>query len=122
MGLNHADDGPASPPGGPPDLASAPAKKKAAANTIETELEPSTKKAGTRAEVANDEAVAGFGGWATAVGLKAVQTTWDNQVKTLMARLAAEKRALRATTRIFAETDFDRRQRISGIKSNLDAY
>jgi uncharacterized protein (DUF1501 family) len=122
MGLNRADDGPASLPGGPPDLASAPAKKKAAANTIETELEPSTKKAGIRADAASGKAVAGFAGWATSAGLKTVQTTWDSQVKTLMARLAAEKGALRATTRIFAETDFDRRQRISGVRSNLDSY
>ncbi|MGR4883110.1 hypothetical protein ACIPUC_27395 [Streptomyces sp. LARHCF249] len=99
--------GPPAPvgPGGPGDFASTPAEKKAAANTIETELEPDTKKATEHADDATGTAQKGFEGWDTASGLKKVADTWDQQVKTLMGRLAAEKSALRGASGLFARND-----------------
>ncbi|WP_405664377.1 hypothetical protein [Streptomyces sp. RK9] len=120
MRLNQTDP-PGPPPGGAPDLATTPREKKAAAHTIETELQPDTRKAGTWADAATDKAISGFGGWATASGLKKVQTTWDSQVKTLMGRLAAEKDALRSTNKTFTETDVGTSQRIRA-SSKLDQY
>lgn len=121
MRLNQTDP-PGPPPGGLPDLATTPREKKAAAHTIETELQPDTRKAGAWADVATGKAISGFGGWATARGLKKVQTTWDRQVKTLVGRLAAEKDALRSTSKTFAETDLGTSRRINGLSSNLDQY
>lgn len=106
MRLNGID-GPAGPPvpGGPGDFASTPAEKTSAANTIETELEPNTKKATEHADETTNTAVAGFGGWDTAAGLKKVADTWDQQVKNLMGRLSAEKNALRGASSLFVRND-----------------
>ncbi|MFE2847139.1 hypothetical protein ACFXKS_27025 [Streptomyces scopuliridis] len=126
MQLNRVPDEdrpPAPLPGGStPNLASTPAQKSAAANTIETELQPNTKKAGDWADASMTSAISAFSGWATATGLKTVQTTWESQVKTLVGRLNMEKGALRATVTIFTQTDVDRRGTISGIPSNFDKY
>ncbi|OKK20786.1 hypothetical protein AMK16_10205 [Streptomyces sp. CB00455] len=105
MRLNGA--GPAGPPvpGGPGNFGSTPAEKTAAANTIETELQPDTKTATEHADEAMTSAVAGFDGWETAKGLKKVADTWDQQVKTLMGRLASEKSALRGTAGLFVRND-----------------
>ncbi|GLV80677.1 hypothetical protein Slala03_03660 [Streptomyces lavendulae subsp. lavendulae] len=92
-------------PGGPGDFASTPAEKKAAAGTIETELEPDTKKAADHADDATGTAQKGFDGWDTAAGLAKVADTWDQQVKTLMGRLAGEKAALRGASGLFAGND-----------------
>ncbi|MEV0990272.1 hypothetical protein [Streptomyces sp. NPDC049949] len=92
-------------PGGSGDFASTPAQKKAAANTIETELEPNTKKAAEHADTDTGTAQKGFDGWETAAGLKKVADTWDQQVKTLMGRLAAEKTSLRGASGLFASND-----------------
>ncbi|WP_406366384.1 hypothetical protein [Streptomyces sp. NBC_01546] len=92
-------------PGGSANFASTPAEKKAAANTIETELEPNTKKATEHADDATSTAQKGFEGWDTAAGLKKVADTWDQQVKTLMGRLASEKSALRGASGLFARND-----------------
>ncbi|MER7947464.1 hypothetical protein ABTY59_08770 [Streptomyces sp. NPDC096079] len=117
MRLNQLDGGGGGgAAGGPPDLATAPAKKKAAANTIENELEPNTGKAATWADAATTAAVGGFAGWATAEGLKTVETTWDKQVKTLLARLASEKTALRGTALSFDRQETDNRARIAGVQ------
>ncbi|MEV6424019.1 hypothetical protein [Streptomyces sp. NPDC051662] len=121
--LPDEDRPPASAPGGgAPDLASTPAQKRAAANTIETELQPNTKKAGDWADASMTTAISAFSGWATAAGLKTVQTTWESQVKTLVGRLNTEKGALRATVTILTGTDVDRRGTLSGIPSSFDAY
>ncbi|MGW6772922.1 hypothetical protein ACWGBX_21210 [Streptomyces sp. NPDC055037] len=126
MQLNRVPDAdrPAAPlPGlGAPNLASTPAQKRTAANTIETELQPNTKKAGDWADTSMTSAVSAFSGWATATGLKTVQTTWESQVKTLVGRLNTEKGALRSTVTILAQTDVDRRGTISGIPSNFEKY
>ncbi|MCX4981993.1 hypothetical protein [Streptomyces sp. NBC_00572] len=110
--------------GGPSDLATAPAKKKAAANTIETELEPDTAKAAKVADAATTAAVGAFDGWATAAGLKTVETTWDDQVKNLLARLASEKTALRGTAVAFSRQELDTRARIAGVRpaSSIEKY
>ncbi|MCJ1677644.1 hypothetical protein MTF65_09900 [Streptomyces sp. APSN-46.1] len=92
-------------PGGSANFASTPAEKKAAAGTIETELEPNTKKAAEHADDATNTAHKGFDGWETAAGLKKVADTWDQQVKTLMGRLAGEKGALRGASGLFARND-----------------
>ncbi|MEU9378492.1 hypothetical protein AB0D94_32695 [Streptomyces sp. NPDC048255] len=99
------------PPPGPPfapgggTFGSTPAEKAAAANTIETELEPNTKKATEHADEATNTAVKGFEGWDTAAGVKKVADTWDQQVKTLMGRLASEKGALRGASGLFMRND-----------------
>ncbi|WP_329379815.1 hypothetical protein OG625_13685 [Streptomyces sp. NBC_01351] len=111
MRLNRLD-GPAGPPvpggpvpGGPGNFASTPAEKTSAANTIETELEPNTKKATEHADEATNAAVTGFDGWDTAAGLKKVADTWDKQVKNLMGRLSSEKGALRGASGLFVRND-----------------
>ncbi|MFD4023892.1 hypothetical protein ACFWRV_10285 [Streptomyces sp. NPDC058576] len=87
------------------DFASTPAQKKAAAGTIEKELEPNTKKTAERADTATESARKGFDGWETAAALKTVAGTWDRQVKSLMGRLAAEKNGLRGASGYFESND-----------------
>ncbi len=91
--------------GGEADFASTPSQKADAANTIETELQPNTKKAAEHADEATDAAVKTFAGWDTAAGLKKVADTWDQQVKVLMGRLASEKSSLRGASGLFARND-----------------
>ncbi|MEV0409422.1 hypothetical protein AB0I68_01115 [Streptomyces sp. NPDC050448] len=97
--------GPFAPGKGPGDFASTPADKQAAAGTIENELQPNTKKAAEHADDATNAAHKGFDGWDTAAGLKKVSDTWDQQVKNLMARLDAEKTALRGASGLFVRND-----------------
>ncbi|MFF9352153.1 hypothetical protein [Streptomyces sp. NPDC014734] len=107
--LNGTGDGPSA--GGPgglgggQDFASTPAEKKAAANTIETELEPNTKKATDWADETSKAAVGEFTEWDTGAGIKKVMETWDKQVKVLMGRLSTEKGALRGASGLFAGND-----------------
>ncbi|MFE2481560.1 hypothetical protein ACFXDA_37145, partial [Streptomyces sp. NPDC059389] len=61
---------PAADGGGGGTFASTPAQKRSAANTIETELEPNTKKATEHADESTDTAVKGFDGWDAAGGMK----------------------------------------------------
>lgn len=103
--LNGIPPEPSGSGGGKPDFASTPAQKKAAAGTIENELEPNTKKAAEHADDSTSSAHKGFGGWETAAGLKTVADTWDQQVRTLMGRLAAEKNALRGASGLFVRND-----------------
>jgi hypothetical protein len=106
-------------PGGPQDFASTPAEKKAAADTIENELEHKTKDAAEHADDATNTAHKGFDGWDTAAGLKKVADTWDQQVRTLMGRLAGEKIALRGASGLFASNDMGlRNQFLSKSKLN----
>ncbi|MEW2414288.1 hypothetical protein AB0953_11270 [Streptomyces sp. NPDC046866] len=106
--------------GGKPDFASTPAEKKSAANTIETELEPNTKKAAEHADDATSTAQKGFEGWETAAGLKTVAETWDKQVKVLMGRLSAEKGALRGASGLFVQNDYGVGGSFPGSKSKLN--
>lgn len=107
--------------GGPalvgPDLASTPAQKKSAADSIEKNLEPGTGKAGNVAEGSTGAAVRAFGpkdghGWDTAGALKKAHEAWEKQVKVLAERLKSEKYALRGTGSVFLNNDF-------GIASQL---
>ncbi|MET8505082.1 hypothetical protein ABZV60_10565 [Streptomyces sp. NPDC004787] len=123
MRLNQlpADRSGPTPGGGPGDFGSSPAEKKAAANTIENELEPNTKKAADWADEASDTAVKTFDGWRTSAGLKKVQETWDQQVKTLMGRLSSEKAALRGASGYFAQNDLGIRGQFAPVsKSKID--
>ncbi|MBD0741690.1 hypothetical protein [Streptomyces sp. CBMA152] len=105
MRLNRADDGPVGGGGGDQDLSSDAGRKKTAANDIETDFEPNTKKAGAWAKEATDTSMKAFDGWATAAGLKKAEETWGNQAKALMGRLAGEKSALRGTNNLFIKND-----------------
>ncbi|WP_258309996.1 hypothetical protein [Streptomyces sp. CG 926] len=92
-------------PGGSGTFGSTPAEKTAAANTIETELQPNTKTATEHADEATNAAVKGFEDWDTAPGLKKVADTWDKQAKVLMGRLGSEKSALRGASGLFVRND-----------------
>ncbi|GHD81336.1 hypothetical protein GCM10010336_66380 [Streptomyces goshikiensis] len=92
-------------PGGSGSFGSTPAEKTAAANAIETELQPNTKTATEHADEATNTAVKGFEGWDTAPGLKKVADTWDKQVKVLMGRLGSEKSSLRGASGLFVRND-----------------
>ncbi|MFI8826370.1 hypothetical protein [Streptomyces sp. NPDC053431] len=98
---------PADPGGGSgsPDLATSPARKKAAANTIETQIQPNLKSAADAADEGTDGAVTEFKGWDTSAGLKKAHEHWDSQVKRLNARLESEKSALRNTSTLFQNND-----------------
>ncbi|MYT23060.1 hypothetical protein GTW69_22690 [Streptomyces sp. SID7760] len=96
---------PAADGGGGETFASTPAQKRSAANTIETELEPNTKKATEHADESTNTAVKGFDGWDAAGGLKKVADTWDQQVKVLMGRLGSEKASLRGASGLFVQND-----------------
>lgn len=104
MRLNRADDGPLGQ-GGDQDLNSNSARKKTAANDIETDFEPGTKKAGDWSNETTGTAAKTFDGWATAAGLNKAQETWGHQVKALMGRLTGEKAALRGTNSLFIKND-----------------
>ncbi|WP_370415174.1 hypothetical protein [Streptomyces fradiae] len=109
MRLNQvpADPSGPTPGGGPGVFGSSPAEKQAAANTIENELEDSTKRSTDWADESSNAAIKAFDGWQTAAGLKKVQETWDQQVKTLMGRLSSEKNALRGASGYFVRNDLD---------------
>ncbi|MFI1154344.1 hypothetical protein [Streptomyces sp. NPDC020817] len=91
--------------GGGGTFASTPAQKRSAANTIETELEPNTKKATEYADESTNTAAKGFDSWDAAAGLKKVADTWDRQVKVLMGRLGSEKGSLRGASGLFVQND-----------------
>ncbi|MEV5974320.1 hypothetical protein [Streptomyces sp. NPDC051921] len=91
--------------GGQPDLATSPAKKKAAANTIETQIQPDLKSAADAADEGTNGAVTEFKGWDTSAGLSKAHEHWDSQVKRLNARLESEKSALRNTSTLFQNND-----------------
>ncbi|MCX4965205.1 hypothetical protein OHA98_10245 [Streptomyces sp. NBC_00654] len=106
MRLNGADDGPLPGLGGQV-LASTPAEKAAAANTIENELEDSTNKSTNLADEASSAAAKEFTDWATGPAITKLGETWDKQVKTLMGRLSSEKNGLRGAANGFARNDLD---------------
>ncbi|MBD0745511.1 hypothetical protein [Streptomyces sp. CBMA152] len=108
MRLNRVpDDGPPAPagPGNDNDLASNAGRKKTAANDIETDFEPNSKKAGAWADEATATAVKAFEGWSTAAGLKKAEENWGKSVTALLARLSGEKSALRGTNQLFFSND-----------------
>ncbi|AWI28163.1 hypothetical protein [Streptomyces tirandamycinicus] len=124
MRLNQVDPGTGR--AGAPDLASTPARKKAAANAIEQHLEPDTRKAGCVAEEQTNAAVKEFNGkdgtgWDTSGALKKAHDTWEKQVKALMDRLGGDKNALRSTHILFRNNDVGIANQVR-LPSNLDSY
>jgi hypothetical protein len=129
MQLNQA---PLSPGGGDgglygPYLASSPAQKKKAADSIEKYIEPDTRKAGDVADESTSAAVKAFGpkdgeGWLTSGALKAAHKTWNDQVKALLNRLSGEKASLRATNTLLGGSDIKVGADTRRIPSALDGY
>ncbi|MFI6054117.1 hypothetical protein ACIBCO_29005 [Streptomyces violascens] len=112
---------------GQSDLVSTPEAKKSAADTIETHLEPDTKKSGTHTDESTASAIRAFGphdghGWVTSGALKKAHHAWGEQVQALMNRLGHEKSALRGANSLFQDTDFVIRQGIARPGSTLDHY
>ncbi|MFK8907183.1 hypothetical protein [Streptomyces sp. YS-3] len=104
--LDGAYDGPFPPsPGDDKDLNSSPARKATAANDIETDFEPNTRRAGIWADEASISAAKAFDGWATATGLTKAQDAWFKAVTSLLGRLAGEKAALRDTNKLYFTND-----------------
>ncbi|KQX57969.1 MULTISPECIES: hypothetical protein [unclassified Streptomyces] len=104
MRLNSAA---ASPGGGSgqPDLRTNDPGKAAAVKALETRLQPDTHKAGVVADESTNAAETAFASWATSAGLKSAHEQWAMQVKSLQARLDADKSALQGTRSGF--TGFD---------------
>ncbi|NJQ03603.1 hypothetical protein [Streptomyces zingiberis] len=114
-------------PGGLPTFGSSPEQKRAAANAIEKDIEPDSRKAGDWAEEATESAVKAFEakdgeGWQTSGALKKAHTTWGTQVTTLMNRLKSEKEALRATNTVFQNNDLGVGQNLLRPPSAFDGY
>ncbi|MFF5898505.1 hypothetical protein ACFY8O_21640 [Streptomyces argenteolus] len=123
MRLNQlpADRGTTQPPllgSSSPDLATTPAKKKKAANSIENTIEPATRTAADAADESVRGAIAEFKGWETATGLKKAHEQWDEQVKRLMGRLSQEKSALRNTAVLFSNNDLETEAGFAPVKSS----
>ncbi|MFF7095945.1 hypothetical protein ACFY9A_26665 [Streptomyces rubradiris] len=96
--------------GGRPDLVSSPAEKTAAANKLHSEIGPHTETAGQWADEETNAAVKAFDakdgyGWLTSGALKKAHTTWGEQVKNLLNRLADDESALRNNARVLGGTD-----------------
>ncbi|MET9467683.1 hypothetical protein ABZY44_23340 [Streptomyces sp. NPDC006544] len=104
-GVDGVPPGLVAPGGGGSLFGSSPAEKTAAANTVETELEPSTKKAADGAKELTNAAARTLDGWETASGLKKVSEMWGRQVQMLMGRLSGEKASLRAALGMFVQKD-----------------
>ncbi|MFB7866853.1 MULTISPECIES: hypothetical protein [unclassified Streptomyces] len=118
MQLNHVPLDPGGG-GGQPDLATTPAKKKAAANTIETQIQPDLKSAADAADEGTNGAVTEFKGWDTAAGLKKAHEHWDSQVKRLNARLESEKGALRNASTLFKNNDLTTGYSFTPVQSKV---
>lgn len=89
----------ASPGGGSgqPNLRTNDPGKAAAVKALETRLQPETQKAGIAADESTDAAETAFTSWATSAGLRSAHEQWAMQVKSLQARLDADKSALQGT-------------------------
>ncbi|MEV7674839.1 hypothetical protein [Streptomyces sp. NPDC088752] len=105
--------------GGQPDLATSPARKKAAAGTIENHIQPGVKAAADAGDEGTDGAVAEFKGWDTAAGLQKAHAHWDGQVKRLMARLDSEKAALRGASTLFGNNDITTGYSFAPVQSKV---
>lgn len=108
--------------GGQKDLVSSPAQNRAAAQTIEKDLEPHTKEAGAWADGDTSTAVKAFqskdgDGWLTSGALKSAHETWGHQVGNLMNRLSYEKAALRGNATLQHGTDVGVSSGVRGISA-----
>ncbi|MFD4375214.1 hypothetical protein [Streptomyces sp. NPDC058486] len=120
MRLNRADGGTGAQGGAGEGfvLGSVPEKKKAA-NTIETTLEPGTRKAADAADEPTSAVVRAFEGWETATGLKKAHEKWDDQVKRLMGRLSSHKVGLRGAVTTLTGTDVTAGLTVGSVRSGL---
>lgn len=123
MQLNQVDSGHGG--GGAPDLASSPARKRAAGNAIRDHLVPDVRRHGNDAEDGTAVAVKEFGardgdGWDTAAALKKAHVTWEKQVKTLIDRLVFEQNGLLKTGTDLRSTDLGVASSLR-LKSNIDS-
>ncbi|WKV72931.1 hypothetical protein AW27_016130 [Streptomyces sp. PCS3-D2] len=91
--------------GGSADFGSDESKKKIASGKLGGEVRTQTETAAKKADEETASAITAFSGWDTAAGLKTVETTWDNQVKNLLSRLATESHNLAVTRRMFLGQD-----------------
>ncbi|WP_405781797.1 hypothetical protein OG512_20295 [Streptomyces sp. NBC_01378] len=110
------------PAQGQQNLASSPARKRAAARAIENHIEPDTRRSGEWADEDTGAAVRAFDakdghGWVTSSSLKKAHKAWGDQVK----RLSSEKVSLRATTALLQGTDFGVGAHVR-TSSTLDRY
>ncbi|MEU8892272.1 hypothetical protein [Streptomyces sp. NPDC048442] len=101
---------PFGPSGGLPNMASSPAKKRAAANALQQHIEPDTRKAGDHADQETGSAVKAFDakdghGWLTSAALKKANKAWETQVKGLLSRLGSDRTSLRSTNLLLSGTD-----------------
>ncbi|MFF4572224.1 hypothetical protein [Streptomyces sp. NPDC001410] len=97
--------------GGGPDLASSPAEKKAAADTLYNEIEPHTTTAGAWADDETSAVVKAFDakdghGWLTSGAVSKAHTTWSEQVQNLVKQLVHDESALRNNNTLLSGTDF----------------
>ncbi|EFL22834.1 hypothetical protein SSOG_02548 [Streptomyces himastatinicus ATCC 53653] len=90
-----------------PNLATSPAKKKAAVKALggPDGIEHDTKKAGDSADLTTEKAAKEFKDWSTGAGLTTALKGWQASLKTLRHRLAAEKSALSDTHKALSGTD-----------------
>ncbi|MYW47777.1 hypothetical protein [Streptomyces sp. SID161] len=96
--------------GGRPDLASSPAEKTAAANTLHNDIQPDTRAAGRWADDETSAAVKAFDakdghGWLLSGALGKAHTTWGEQVQDFLNRLAGDEAALRSDSTLLSGTD-----------------
>ncbi|MBT2392398.1 hypothetical protein J7E87_23975 [Streptomyces sp. ISL-1] len=147
--LNQLDGGGGyAPVGGPggggnSNLASTKSGKRKAANHIETDLAPATKKAGALADsdtggvtgvvqgpgiptnpsinpsAAGSPSAGGgaFADWSLQSGLTEAHSAWESQVRNLLNRLTSERDALRATNNILHGNDGDTGLQLQGVKT-----
>ncbi|WP_228977184.1 hypothetical protein [Streptomyces sp. DH12] len=105
--------------GGTADLKSAPARKRAFADTIETRLEKPTREAGDTVDEAMGAAARAFAGWDTAAGLQKAHEKWEDQVNRLVGRLVTNKTQLRNAATQLLGTDLDVGHGLRRPQSNI---
>ncbi|MYU02854.1 hypothetical protein GTY81_02875 [Streptomyces sp. SID8366] len=106
---------------GGPDLASSPAEKTTAANTLHNGIGPDTKTAGAWADDETGAVVKAFDakdghGWLTSGAVGKAHKTWGEQVQNLVNQLSGDESALRADTTVLFGTDLavgDRTRKVS---------
>ncbi|MFG3350280.1 hypothetical protein ACGF1Z_35145 [Streptomyces sp. NPDC048018] len=93
--------------GGSADFGTDESKKRVASGKLGGEVKTQTETAAKKADEETTAAIGAFSGWDTAAGLKTVETTWDNQVKNLLSRLATESHNLAVTRKLFLGQDYE---------------
>ncbi|KOV62413.1 hypothetical protein [Streptomyces sp. MMG1121] len=97
--------------GGQPGLASSPAEKQAAANTLHNHIEGDTKTAGAWADDETGAVVKAFAakdghGWLTSGAVGKAHTVWGEQMQSLVNKLSGDESALRNNNTLLMGTDF----------------